>query len=123
MEAAATIPQVWMLRKTKASWGFLATYLLLLGLYRGLYLINWVWRYRSDGHLDPIAILPAILHVVLCTAGFVIGMRTKQTTERMRAVDLESIQDKIHPLMKIEKRGEKDEEEKFGFGDDNDIAN
>ena len=85
MEAAATLPQVWMLRKTKATWGFLSVYLLLLGLYRGFYLINWVWRYEKDGHFDPIAILPAIVHVLLCTAGFYIGIRKKQSRERMRA--------------------------------------
>jgi ER lumen protein retaining receptor len=66
LEATANIPQVWMLVKTKATWGFLSTYMLMLGTYRGLYIANWIFRYNKDGHLDPVAILPAIVHVCWC---------------------------------------------------------
>jgi len=37
----------------------------LLGAYRGLYLLNWIYRYYNEGHYDLIAIVAGSVQTVL----------------------------------------------------------
>ena len=52
MEAVAILPQLFMLTKTGEAEVITTHYLFALGAYRGLYLINWIYRYFTEGYVD-----------------------------------------------------------------------
>ena len=37
----------------------------MLGMYRGLYILNWVYRYHSESFFDPIAVVAGVVQTVL----------------------------------------------------------
>lgn len=49
------LPQLLLLRQTTVPTVIDSFYLLTLGLYRGLYLLNWIVRYKVENFVDPIA--------------------------------------------------------------------
>lgn len=54
-----------MISKTGEAETITTHYLFFLGLYRALYLINWVWRYYSEGFFDMIAIVAGVVQTIL----------------------------------------------------------
>jgi len=40
-------------------------YLFALGSYRGLYILNWIYRYYSEDVLDSIAVVAGIVQTIL----------------------------------------------------------
>ncbi|KAG0362665.1 ER lumen protein retaining receptor-domain-containing protein [Gamsiella multidivaricata] len=52
LEAVAILPQLFMLTKTGEAKMITTHYLFALGAYRGLYLINWIYRYRAEYYVD-----------------------------------------------------------------------
>ncbi|KAF9134529.1 endoplasmic reticulum retention protein [Mortierella hygrophila] len=52
LEALAILPQLFMLTKTGEAEVITTHYLFALGAYRGLYLINWIYRYFTEGYVD-----------------------------------------------------------------------
>mmetsp|Transcript_38313 Transcript_38313/g.90621 ORF Transcript_38313/g.90621 Transcript_38313/m.90621 type:complete len:228 (-) Transcript_38313:81-764(-) len=50
LEAVAILPQLFMLQKTKEGEAFTLLYIFCVGAYRGLYLINWIYRYFTEPH-------------------------------------------------------------------------
>ncbi|KAG0326623.1 endoplasmic reticulum retention protein [Dissophora globulifera] len=52
LEAVAIMPQLFMLTKTGEAEVITTHYLFALGAYRGLYLINWIYRYFTEGYVD-----------------------------------------------------------------------
>mmetsp|Transcript_32000 Transcript_32000/g.75397 ORF Transcript_32000/g.75397 Transcript_32000/m.75397 type:complete len:228 (+) Transcript_32000:199-882(+) len=50
LEAVAILPQLFMLQKTKEGEAFTLLYIFCVGSYRGLYLINWIYRYATEPH-------------------------------------------------------------------------
>eukprot|EP00045_Choanoeca_perplexa_P021760 m.7254 g.7254 ORF g.7254 m.7254 type:complete len:214 (+) comp8762_c0_seq1:67-708(+) len=65
LEAVAILPQLFMVTKTGEAENITSHYLFALGSYRGLYLLNWVYRYYTEGHFDPIAISAGVVQTVL----------------------------------------------------------
>ena len=57
MESVAILPQLFMLQKRGEAETITAHYLFFLGSYRGLYIINWVYRYYTEAFYDPIVIV------------------------------------------------------------------
>ena len=57
MESVAILPQLFMLQKRGEAETITAHYLFFLGSYRGLYIINWVYRYYTESFYDPIVIV------------------------------------------------------------------
>jgi ER lumen protein retaining receptor len=57
LESVAVMPQLYMITKTGEAETITSHYLFALGLYRALYIINWVWRYYTEGFYDWIAIV------------------------------------------------------------------
>jgi ER lumen protein retaining receptor len=53
LEALAIIPQLYMLQKLGGCESITGHYVAMLGLYRLLYLINWVCRYMYEPHYHP----------------------------------------------------------------------
>lgn len=54
-----------MISKTGEAETITTHYLFCLGLYRALYLFNWIWRYYFEGFFDMIAIVAGVVQTVL----------------------------------------------------------
>jgi len=65
LEAVAILPQLFMISKTGEAETITSHYLFALGSYRGLYILNWVYRYYYEGFYDIIAIVAGIVQTVL----------------------------------------------------------
>jgi ER lumen protein retaining receptor len=65
LESVAILPQLFMVSKTGEAESITSHYLFCLGAYRGLYILNWIYRYYSEGFYDLIAILAGIVQTVL----------------------------------------------------------
>lgn len=48
----AILPQLFMLTKTGEAEVITTHYLFALGTYRGLYLVNWIYRYWTEYYVD-----------------------------------------------------------------------
>ncbi|XP_072106511.1 ER lumen protein-retaining receptor 1, partial [Mobula birostris] len=65
LESVAILPQLFMVSKTGEAETITSHYLFALGLYRGLYLLNWIWRFYSEAFFDLIVIVAGIVQTVL----------------------------------------------------------
>jgi ER lumen protein retaining receptor len=65
LEAGAVLPQLFMMSRTGEAETITTHYLFALGGYRGLYLMNWVWRYATTGHTDWIAWIAGLVQTGL----------------------------------------------------------
>lgn len=65
LESVAILPQLFLVSKTGEAESITSHYLFALGSYRGLYLINWIWRYIMESHYDLIAIFAGIIQTIL----------------------------------------------------------
>lgn len=65
LEAVAILPQLFLVSKTGEAESITSHYLFALGSYRGLYILNWVYRYMMESYYDLIAIIAGILQTVL----------------------------------------------------------
>ena len=67
LESVAILPQLFMLQRTGEAETITTHYLFSLGLYRALYIPNWIWRYftEPDHSVDYIAIIAGIIQTVL----------------------------------------------------------
>lgn len=65
LEAVAIMPQLYMVSKTGEAETITSHYLFCLGLYRCLYIFNWVWRYYTESFYDLIAIVAGCVQTIL----------------------------------------------------------
>ncbi|KAJ3749382.1 ER lumen protein retaining receptor-domain-containing protein [Lentinula detonsa] len=65
LESVAILPQLFMLQRTGEAETITTHYLAALGVYRALYIPNWIYRYFSEGVVDPIAIIAGIVQTGL----------------------------------------------------------
>jgi len=65
LESVAILPQLFLVSKTGEAETITSHYLMALGSYRALYLMNWIWRYYFEGFYDLIAIVAGIVQTVL----------------------------------------------------------
>ena len=70
LESVAILPQLFMLRRTGEAETITGHYLFALGIYRALYIPNWVWRYASGGKLEWVAVVAGIIQTLLYTDFF-----------------------------------------------------
>jgi ER lumen protein retaining receptor len=64
LEAVAILPQLVLLQRTRNVDNLTGNYVFLLGAYRGLYLVNWVYRYLMEEHyLRWIRSCPMLVYV------------------------------------------------------------
>lgn len=61
-----------MLQRTGEAETITTHYLFALGAYRGLYLLNWIYRYIDEGHTDWIAWVAGIIQTALYSDFFYI---------------------------------------------------
>jgi ER lumen protein retaining receptor len=65
LEAVAILPQLFMMSKTGEAETITSHYLFMLGMYRALYIVNWVYRYHTEEFFDPIAVVAGCVQTVL----------------------------------------------------------
>lgn len=65
LESVAILPQLFLVTKTGEAESITSHYLFALGSYRGLYLINWIWRYMTENHYDLIAVFAGVIQTIL----------------------------------------------------------
>lgn len=65
LEAVAILPQLFMITKTGEAESITSHYLAFLGAYRGLYILNWIYRYYTDGFHDQISIVSGVIQTLL----------------------------------------------------------
>ena len=51
--------------KTGEAENITSHYLFALGSYRALYILNWIYRYYTEGHIDTIAIVAGVVQTIL----------------------------------------------------------
>ena len=72
LESVAILPQLFMLQRTGEAETITTHYIFALGAYRGLYILNWVWRFFTEGYVDLIASFAGLLQTVLYSDFFYI---------------------------------------------------
>jgi len=65
LEAVAILPQLFMLSKTGEAESITSHYLFALGIYRALYIVNWIYRYYVEEFFDPLAVVAGCVPTVL----------------------------------------------------------
>merc|ERR1712117_470861 len=65
LESVAILPQLFMVTKTGEAESITSHYLFALGMYRALYILNWVYRYYFEGFYDIIAIVAGCVQTFL----------------------------------------------------------
>ncbi|KFX86769.1 hypothetical protein O988_00396 [Pseudogymnoascus sp. VKM F-3808] len=65
LESVAILPQLFMLQRTGEADTITVHYIFALGIYRALYIPNWIYRYWSNGHFDKISVLAGLVQTVL----------------------------------------------------------
>ncbi|KAI0795140.1 ER lumen protein retaining receptor-domain-containing protein [Abortiporus biennis] len=65
LEAVAVLPQLFMLQRTGEAETITTHYLAALGAYRALYIPNWIYRYFTEGVVDPIAVISGLVQTGL----------------------------------------------------------
>lgn len=65
LESVAILPQLFMLQRTGEAETITTHYLFALGIYRTLYIPNWIYRYITTGFYDPIPVLAGIVQTIL----------------------------------------------------------
>ncbi|EMP27022.1 ER lumen protein retaining receptor 3 [Chelonia mydas] len=64
LESVAILPQLFMISKTGEAETITTHYLFFLGLYRALYLANWIWRYHTENFYDQIAVVSGVVQTI-----------------------------------------------------------
>ncbi|KAK2512741.1 Kdelr3 [Columba guinea] len=64
LESVAILPQLFMISKTGEAETITTHYLFFLGLYRALYIANWVWRYYTENFYDQIAVVSGVVQTI-----------------------------------------------------------
>ncbi|VCX38691.1 unnamed protein product, partial [Gulo gulo] len=82
LESVAILPQLFMISKTGEAETITTHYLFFLGLYRALYLVNWIWRFYFEGFFDLIAVVAGVVQTILYCDFFYLYI-TKGTLGRL----------------------------------------
>lgn len=72
LESLAILPQLFMLSRSRKAGTLTTHYIFALGLYRALYIPNWIWRYVAEERLDKLSIVTGIIQTALYSDFFYI---------------------------------------------------
>jgi len=67
LESVAILPQLFMLQRTGEAETITTHYLFALGIYRALYIPNWIYRYLTEVNhkVDWIALIAGVIQTIL----------------------------------------------------------
>ncbi|KAG8736457.1 endoplasmic reticulum retention protein, partial [Ceratobasidium sp. 414] len=94
LEAVAIFPQLFMLQRTGEAETITTHYIAALGAYRALYVPNWIYRYWTEGNVDPIAVIAGLVQTGLYLDFFYVYF----TRREIRAPGLKPLPTPQHPL-------------------------
>ncbi|PCG88963.1 ER lumen protein retaining receptor [Penicillium occitanis (nom. inval.)] len=89
LESVAILPQLFMLQRTGEADTITTHYLFALGLYRALYIPNWIYRFFFEGFFHAIPVLAGIIQTVLYSDFFYIYYTNTQ-------VDIDYSSESLH---------------------------
>ncbi|KAH3902506.1 Erd2p SCDLUD_000083 [Saccharomycodes ludwigii] len=72
LESVAILPQLFMLSKAKQATTLTTHYIFALGLYRALYIPNWIWRYMFEERFEKISFVAGFIQTLLYSDFFYI---------------------------------------------------
>lgn len=72
LEALAILPQLFILQRFGEAENITTHYIFALGIYRALYIPNWIYRYFVEGHFDYVSVLAGILQTAIYSDFFYI---------------------------------------------------
>ncbi|SCU77604.1 LAME_0A01662g1_1 [Lachancea meyersii CBS 8951] len=72
LESVAILPQLFMLSRSGKASTLTTHYIFALGLYRALYIPNWIWRYYSEDRLEKLSVFTGLLQTALYSDFFYI---------------------------------------------------
>lgn len=72
LESVAILPQLFMLQRTGEAESLTVHYIFALGLYRGFYVLNWIYRYAFDDWFSLTSFLTGIIQTALYSDFFYI---------------------------------------------------
>ncbi|CAI5759334.1 unnamed protein product [Candida verbasci] len=72
LESVAILPQLFMLQKSGEAENITVHYIFALGIYRALYIPNWIYRYFVEGHFDYVSVLSGVLQTAIYSDFFYI---------------------------------------------------
>jgi len=80
LEAVAIIPQLFLLQKLGECENLTSHYVFMLGMYRGFYIVNWVYRYMHEYHYSDIIVWVAgVVQTALYADFFLQYFNTKKS--------------------------------------------
>lgn len=65
LESGAILPQLFMLQRTGKAESLTVHYILALGVYRAFYVLNWIYRYYSDGWFSVVSVITGIIQTLV----------------------------------------------------------
>merc|ERR1711920_65076 len=84
LEAVAILPQLVLLQRTKNVDNLTGNYVFLLGAYRGLYLLNWIYRYFTEiGYRQWIVWVSGIVQTLIYCDFFYYYIKSWRNNERL----------------------------------------
>lgn len=72
LESIAVIPQLFLLQKLRKADALTAHYIFLLGIYRALYIPNWIYRYFAEERFEKISFFAGVLQTIVYSDFFYI---------------------------------------------------
>eukprot|EP00128_Syssomonas_multiformis_P015311 Colp12_sorted_trinity150504_noHs@1437 len=65
LESGAILPQLFMIQRTGEAESITSHYLFALGAYRGLYILNWIYRVSNGEHIELVAVVAGVIQTIL----------------------------------------------------------
>eukprot|EP00249_Psilotum_nudum_P003167 c16495_g2_i1 orf=396-1043(-) len=85
LEAVAILPQLVLLQRTQNIDNLTGNYVFFLGTYRGLYLLNWIYRYLTEHHyLRWITWISGLVQTALYADFFYYYIRSWKKNEKLQ---------------------------------------
>ncbi len=75
LESLAIFPQVNIINQQEGVESFTSHYIASLGAYRFFYILNWIYRYKTEGYLSWVSIFSGTLQVLLYADFFYIYLK------------------------------------------------
>ncbi|CDO52387.1 hypothetical protein DV451_000933 [Geotrichum candidum] len=72
LESVAILPQLFMLQRTGEAENLTVHYIFALGLYRGFYVLNWIYRYWVDDWFSMISLITGLIQTAVYSDFFYI---------------------------------------------------
>lgn len=72
LESVSIMPQLFMLSKSGKATALTTHYIFALGLYRALYIPNWIWRYFYEDRFDKLAFVTGFVQTLVYSDFFYI---------------------------------------------------